>query len=412
MQLTLIRHGQSEANAARLWQGEGDAPLTDRGRRQAKALGSRLDLGSFDRVFSSTLVRARTTAGLAGFEAEARQDLGEMRLGEWEGLTFDEVSERFPDELAALRAGEEIRWGRTGETFEEFNGRVTAELARILAHADPRDRILIVAHGGTNNTILRSFLPTDQMMFRVFGAPTNTSITEVTIDTEGAATIERYNDAAHLGPLSDWAEERRSEGAAVVDLVRHGVTQANLERRVQGQADWGLHADGEDQARRLSSWIGHADRVYSSSSGRAARTAQLVFPVSDVVHDDGLMEVAMGEWQGEKWEEVVRQFPDEIAALRSGSSDVARGVSGETFADVQGRVASTIASIAAKHKGDRVGVISHGLAIRAYLASVVNLDHTNYRTFGRLGNTAFSRVVVTADGPLIAEYNLQYHLLH
>ncbi len=412
MQLTLIRHAQSEGNAARLWQGRGNAPLTARGRSQARALGRRVDLGHFDRVVSSTLDRAVETARLAGFEAEPRESLVEMDLGEWDGLTFDQVSDRFPDELAALRAGEPIRWGGTGETVDEFTARITSDLAAIIEFANPDDRILIVGHGGTNNTILGNYLQTDQHAFRLFGPMTNTGITQLEIDENGRAVVERYNDSGHLGPLSDWTRERLDDGAVALDFVRHGVTDANLEHRVQGQADWGLHVDGEEQARRLAEWIGAVDFVYTSPSGRAARTAQLAFPNTDIVCDERLMEIAMGEWQGRLWPEVLADFADEIAAMQSGREDVRRGRNGENFEEVQRRMTASVQAIAERHPGSRLGVVSHGLAIRSYIAGILSLDHTSYRSMQRLGNTAVSRVVVTSDGPLISEYNVAYHLNH
>ncbi len=412
MQLTLIRHGQSEGNAGRLWQGAGNTPLTLRGRKQAAALGRRIDLGDFDYVVSSHLDRAIETARLAGFEPEIRPGLSEMNLGEWEGLTFDEVSRRYSDDLAAMRAGENIRWGRTGETFEEFSARVTGEIRKLLANADPDDRILVVAHGGTNNTVLRSFIPGEPRMFQVFGPPANTSITRITLDETGRATIERYNDAAHLGPVDDWVSERTSDGAVVLDLVRHGITDANRDRRVQGSDDWGLAPDGEYQARRLASWIGEVKQVYTSPLGRATRTAELAFPGARLEPEDGLMEIAMGAWQGELWEEIAAREADVIHQLETGAADLPRGGHGETFADVQARLLRTMDAIAMRHHGERIAAVSHGMALRSYLAGLVGLDHTNYRTLQRLDNTAFSRVVVTDDGPLIAAYNLRFHLDH
>ena len=410
MLLTLIRHGQSEGNAARLWQGQGNTPLTSRGRSQARALGARCDLGSFDRVFTSHLDRARSTASLAGFDAEPRKHFGEMDLGKWDGMTFEQVSQTYPEELAAMRAGEPVRWGETGETFEEFHGRVNEELDGIIASADDDDHILLIAHGGVNNTILRRYVAPDQPVFRVFAPPTNTGITHLDIDTPDRATLITYNDAGHLGSVSDWAAERRSDGSSVLDLIRHAVTQANLDARVQGQADWGLNDHGADQARRLGGWISPPDAVYTSSSGRAERTAELAFPGHQVSRDDRLMEAHMGEWQGRTWSDIERTHPGDVAALRSGARDVARGGSGETFADVQLRVTAAIGEISAAHTGQRVGVVSHGLALRAYLAGLMDMDHATYRTLGRLDNTAFSRVVITDDGPLISEFNITYHL--
>ncbi|MDH3518695.1 MAG: histidine phosphatase family protein, partial [Acidimicrobiia bacterium] len=114
--ITLVRHGESEANAAGLWQGQGDAVLSLDGREQAAALGRRLDRSRYERVISSDLVRAAGTASLAGFDPELLESWRETDLGMWDGLTFDEVRGGFIDDLRAIRRGDDVPFGRTGET--------------------------------------------------------------------------------------------------------------------------------------------------------------------------------------------------------------------------------------------------------------------------------------------------------
>ena len=417
MHITFIRHGQSEGNVARLWQGKGNTALTELGRSQARALGERVDLGEFDLVVSSTLDRAMHTAEIAGFRPEPRSAFDEMNLGQWEGLTFDEVAESFPDELESMRAGDNIRWGRTGENAEEFNARVSAGIDEIRAQVGDQARVLIVAHGGTNLAIIRHLLGTDRPPFQVFGAITNTGLSRIG-PSDRQLQLSTYNDAAHLGSLGDWAADRLAEGATVVDFVRHGVTAANKERRVQGQEDWGLDPEGEDQARRLHRWLSVADngngaqRVYTSSLGRAVETARLVYPEHDLVHDDGLQEIAMGEWQGRLWRDLLAEFAEDMLEMEAGDRDVRRGRTGETFAEVQSRVTETVTAIASEHRGQRIALVSHGLALRSYFAGILGLGHDRYRMLGHLANTAFSRVVVTDRGPLISEFSVQYHLHH
>jgi broad specificity phosphatase PhoE len=417
MHLTIIRHGQSEGNAARLWQGRGNTALTEKGRSQAGALGTRNDLGEFDLVISSTLDRAIETARLAGYEPEPRAAFDEMNLGEWEGSTFEEVAAAFPEDLRAMRAGENVRWGRTGENAEEFNAKVAAGIDIIRAGVDDQARVLIVAHGGTNMAIIRHFLQPKRPPFHLFGPLTNTGVSRL-VPRNGVVQLTAYNDAAHLGPVGDWALERLREGASMLDFVRHGVTAANKERRVQGQADWGLHAEGAEQARRLRSWLQRSDngtgpqRVYTSSLQRAVETARLVYPDQEHVPTDGLMEIAMGEWQGRFWHELVAEFGEEMASMESGRSDIRRGRTGETFEQLQQRVTRTVEEIAASHRGERIALVSHGLALRSYFAGILGFGHDRYRALGGLANTALSRVVVTDDGPLITEFSVQYHLHH
>jgi len=98
MGLYLARHGQTEWTVARRHTGRTDVPLTPAGAQQARALGAELAGVSFDRVLSSPLDRALTTARLAGFgDRVGRTDaLLEMDYGRFEGLTTLEIRARQP----------------------------------------------------------------------------------------------------------------------------------------------------------------------------------------------------------------------------------------------------------------------------------------------------------------------------
>ena len=106
MEISFLRHGETEANVAGVWQGSRHGGvLTDRGREQARSLRDRLASVDFDAVVSSDLVRTMETADLAGLDPEPDAGFREMDIGAWEGLTRDEVRERFPDELARMDEG-------------------------------------------------------------------------------------------------------------------------------------------------------------------------------------------------------------------------------------------------------------------------------------------------------------------
>ena len=131
--ITLVRHAQSEANAAGIWQGQGDAPLSGDGRAQARLLAPRLAHRDFDIVISSDLSRTQETAELAGRIPERlEKSWREMDLGAWEGRTFAEVAERHPDLLEAIRRGEAVSFGETGETIAEFEERVVDAFDRLV----------------------------------------------------------------------------------------------------------------------------------------------------------------------------------------------------------------------------------------------------------------------------------------
>ncbi|UCE85487.1 MAG: histidine phosphatase family protein, partial [Deltaproteobacteria bacterium] len=112
MDALLIRHGQSTWNAAGRWQGQGDPPLSDAGRRQARALAGALAAARarFDALLSSDLARARETAAILGealsLEPEIEPRLRERNVGSWSGRTRREIERSWPEELARVRAGD------------------------------------------------------------------------------------------------------------------------------------------------------------------------------------------------------------------------------------------------------------------------------------------------------------------
>lgn len=98
MEVVLARHGQTEWSSALRHTGRTDIPLTDEGRRQARALGSELGGREFALVLASPLARAAETCRLAGFAEVRRLDdrLMEWDYGEYEGLTTEQIRERDP----------------------------------------------------------------------------------------------------------------------------------------------------------------------------------------------------------------------------------------------------------------------------------------------------------------------------
>ena len=149
--LLLVRHGQSEWNAQGRWQGLGDPHLSDHGREEAKLAASALD-GFAGLIFSSPLIRARETAEIIatalGHDGALliEPDLREIDVGEFSGLTNDEIEAKLPEAWAELRAGNLQRFPG-GEARADFLDRVIGALARIAAR-HPDDTVLAVTHGG------------------------------------------------------------------------------------------------------------------------------------------------------------------------------------------------------------------------------------------------------------------------
>jgi broad specificity phosphatase PhoE len=165
--LLLARHGETDWNRARRWQGHADRPLTGRGRAQATALAERLADIALDAVYSSDLRRARETAEAVaqtqGLDVVQLPELREVSVGSWEGLTRDEAEAKFPDGFRRWLAGG-TGWD-DGETYAAMNARVLGAVNRI-ARDHEGEQILIVSHGGPIRAIHGAALGMDVEDYR------------------------------------------------------------------------------------------------------------------------------------------------------------------------------------------------------------------------------------------------------
>jgi broad specificity phosphatase PhoE len=163
--ILIARHGESDWNRERRWQGYADRPLTDRGREQARALAARLAHIELDAVYSSDLQRARDTAAVVaenqGLEVQAVPELREVDVGSWSGLTRVEAEERFPEGYARWTSG--FPGWDDGETYEAMTRRVLKAVQSIAAD---HDRVLVVSHGGPIRAIHAAALELDVHAYR------------------------------------------------------------------------------------------------------------------------------------------------------------------------------------------------------------------------------------------------------
>lgn len=164
LEIVVVRHGESKANTEARLQGRFDSPLTDRGRRQAHAVGAWLARHEYrwDEAVSSPLSRARETAEIIADEGRApppalAPELAEVAAGSLEGLTLTEIGERYPSYSARRvdELGDFSEYG--GESYADIQRRVAAVTARLFALPVPR-RVLVVAHGGFNFHLVKHLI--------------------------------------------------------------------------------------------------------------------------------------------------------------------------------------------------------------------------------------------------------------
>jgi probable phosphoglycerate mutase len=149
--LCLARHGETNWNIERRFQGQFDIALNARGRAQARALAKELENAHFDRVYSSDLRRAYATAEAVaqarGLAIETTPQLREKDDGAWQGHTHAEVQVIYEDIYPQYLTREPRFAAPNGETLERFRDRVAAELTKIAAENQGRT-VLVVAHAG------------------------------------------------------------------------------------------------------------------------------------------------------------------------------------------------------------------------------------------------------------------------
>ncbi len=149
--LVVVRHGQTSDNAAGIYQGHRDSPLSTLGREQATRAAAALAAYRPRFVVSSDLQRAHDTATAvaAACDRPVRLDprLREVDVGEWQGRSTVQVRESHPELVAAMGRGEDVRRGATGETVAELAVRVGAALEEAAAGLEPAEVAVVVGHG-------------------------------------------------------------------------------------------------------------------------------------------------------------------------------------------------------------------------------------------------------------------------
>jgi glucosyl-3-phosphoglycerate phosphatase len=150
--IILWRHGRTGWNSEGRFQGQEDIDLDAAGKEQAAAAAHHLQNTSPARIISSDLRRARDTAAalatLTGTEIDTDPRLRETYLGQWQGLTFADITDRFPNEVQQWNAGSvEVRPGG-GETRAEMALRMGESLREAAESLDPDGTVVVVTHGG------------------------------------------------------------------------------------------------------------------------------------------------------------------------------------------------------------------------------------------------------------------------
>lgn len=201
MKLFLTRHGQTDWNLARRYQGHSNTKLNQVGIRQAELLAQRLSKETIHAIYTSDLSRALDTAQkINSLQATAKtvstdKRWRELSFGDWEGMTYEEMSAHSPELFDAWMKDSLTVSTPNGETHQQLAERVQAAFDEIkVKHKD--ETVLVVGHSGSMQTLLSLTLGVNLSRYWQFRV-SQASLSELTVYEDGV-TLNLFNDVSHL----------------------------------------------------------------------------------------------------------------------------------------------------------------------------------------------------------------------
>lgn len=197
--LLLIRHGQTDWNVAKKWQGHADIPLNDTGLAQAEALAARLQKWPIENIITSDLLRCSQTADVIGNKLNitpiADPLWRERDVGDFSGMTGEEAKANFPEIWAAAN-GKGMVDAPNGETFAEVRARGLQAYEKVIASHEGQ-MVVIVSHGGLLHTLIAQLIQIREDVYGRISKRGNTGLSIVEVN-DGVPKLVRLNDTSHL----------------------------------------------------------------------------------------------------------------------------------------------------------------------------------------------------------------------
>jgi len=198
--VVVLRHGQTDHNAQGIWQGQLDSDLSQLGREQARAAAAALTSFQPALVVASDLKRAAETgqevARATGAPIEYDERWREIHVGQWAGLTAEEVHAGFPEDRLRHLRGEDFRRGVDGESLSDVAQRVRAALDALLDRLGPGETAVVATHGVTGRVVIAELVDLDRLTaWRVLGGFGNCHWAEV-VEGESGWRIQTWNASA------------------------------------------------------------------------------------------------------------------------------------------------------------------------------------------------------------------------
>lgn len=180
-------------------------------------------------------------------------------------------------------------------------------------------------------------------------------------------------------------------------LTRHGLTEWNVNRIMQGWGNGELTEKGINDAKSLGKRLRNTqiDKVYSSSSKRAFETAQYIIgdqPIS-IIQEDDLREMNFGDWDGRIRDEIEAEFPTEFKTFWE-TPHLFQTDTGETFEHLKKRAISVFEKIISENESGTILIVTHSIFLRVLLTYIKDLPLSDVFKATPPGNTSLTKVEV------------------
>ena len=389
-----IRHGETEQNAQKVWQGHTDTPLNKKGLEQAKLLSERIS-SRVTKVYSSDLKRASQTASFLSSSPVLRDNLREINVGDFTGMSVNDTYTSNHEIFQSLQ-NDSFQFPN-GESVKEFKDRVRNELEYIFNQTERDSETVVVTHGFFIGTAIGLTLGFNTYPFPI-GDITNTSISTI-VKRETVTQVNKFNDSIHLSKENIDFPAKSKDNA--ITFIRHGQTDSNLEGIWQGHIDNPLNETGIKEASLLKGLFKNYDLYISSPYKRANQTLSLITE-NNIEISDELTEMNLGQWEGLTTSEILNKYQENFIEALFINHKTKYGIDGESIHEAGKRVENLISDLEKK----KLLMASHGGTIKSAITNLIKSPDTKAASAFTIPNNLGVSCLVPKDNKyLLWSYN-------
>ena len=348
------------------------------------------------------------------------ENLLEVNLEKWSGLTIDEIKNKYPDDY--------LNWKNDPENLilknKKNNDYYPIKDLYIQANkftdylfsnykSEEETNILIVAHNAILRCIILLLIKRPQKGFRKVKLDNaSISIINIQIAQDSVKTqIECLNQTSHLGKTIP-----SKIGKSRIIIVRHGETNWNKEGRFQGQIDVPLNENGKMQAKQASEFLKgiNFNKAYSSSMIRPLETAKIILKNTNLNINkiDDLVEISHGLWEGKLEKEIKNKWPKLLDDWHKKPETVIMP-EGESIKEVAKRSIAAWKSVCeAQEENDITLLVAHDAVNKTLICHILGLDLSNIWMI-KQGNGGITVIDIFNDpnkDNVISSLNITTHL--